>query len=59
MQCTIGFTYSRVVSQGELPDYLHEAIEFRLLLYAARQLEFYNADVSVSLAQYFWYKKCL
>ena len=35
--------------QGELPDYLQDAIEFRLLLYTARELNFYNAEVAVSI----------
>ena len=37
--------------QGELPDYLQDAIEFRLLLYAAKEFEFYNPEVIVS---YVW-----
>lgn len=45
--------------QGELPDYLQDAIEFRLLLYNARELEFYNAEVAVSSVLYASLKKLL
>ena len=45
----VGFSNSGLVIafQGELPDYLQDAIEFRLLLYAAKEFKFYNPEVIV------------